>query len=121
MLGLLGAEGEMVAAETELDGVAQWRPADDFHLRAVAEPHLQKPAAQLRFTADGDDESLAADPKLIEAARFEASRMIAGGKPAGFFHCVSRVYFDSLLRQYNSLRLSFKYHFYHKNRGFALV
>jgi hypothetical protein len=86
VLGLFFAEGEMVAADAEFDGVAEGGTADDFDLHAAAESHLEQAPAKFGIASDGDDVTLAADTEVVKAARFDAAGMIAGMKPARFFH-----------------------------------
>jgi hypothetical protein len=84
--GLFVAERQVVAAQTKLNRISERGAADDFNFGAVAEPHLKKAAAKLGIASDGGDAALTANAHLIEAARFEGSRMIAGRKVTGFFH-----------------------------------
>ncbi|HWE98074.1 MAG TPA: hypothetical protein VG269_29280, partial [Tepidisphaeraceae bacterium] len=63
--GLFFPQGQMVAAKAELDGVAQWRPADDFDLGSVAESHLKQATAYFGVAAHGRDVAAAADAELV--------------------------------------------------------
>jgi hypothetical protein len=53
VLGLLIAKGEAVAAEAELDRIAQRSSADHFNLRPVAEAHFQQATADIGIAAHG--------------------------------------------------------------------
>jgi hypothetical protein len=65
---LLASQRKVIAAQTELDRIAQRRPADDFDLRAVAEAHLQQPAAKVGVATDVDDLAAATDAELAQGA-----------------------------------------------------
>ena len=67
-LGLFFAEGKMVAAEAEFDGVAEGGPADDFDGCAIAETHFEQSAADVWIAANGDHATATAGTKGIQFA-----------------------------------------------------
>jgi hypothetical protein len=77
MLGLFASQGQVIATEAEFDGVAEGCSAHDFDLRAVAESHLQKPAAKILVPANGLDATLAADAQRIQIAGIHRSGVAA--------------------------------------------
>jgi len=86
VLRLLVAQGKVIAAEAELDRVAEGRPADDLDGRAVAESHLEQAAADFGVAADGENHPLAANSKLVETARLGRPTVVTGCKPACLLH-----------------------------------
>jgi hypothetical protein len=58
---LFVAKAQAIPAEPELDRVTQRRAADGLDVRPVAEPHFQKPPAQLAIAADRHNLPAAAD------------------------------------------------------------
>jgi hypothetical protein len=68
VLGLVTAEGEVVAANAEFDGVAEGGSADALHGGPAAESHFEKSALELGLTFDGDDFTAAADTKSGKGA-----------------------------------------------------
>src|SRR5207248_1094314 len=86
MLRLLGAERQVIPAQAKLDRVAERGAADDFHLGAVAEAHLQQAAAKLTIPPDRDDGTAAADPERVQCTGLDRAAVIATGKVTGFLH-----------------------------------
>src|SRR5205823_3442710 len=84
--GLLIAQRQAVATQAELDGVAQRRPPEDLDAGAVAEAHLQQPAADFRIAADGDHAAAAADAKLVQAASADVAAVVTPCRVASFLH-----------------------------------
>jgi hypothetical protein len=68
MSGLFAAQGQMVAADEELNGVAQGRPANGPDHSAVAQPHLQETAAKVAIASNGDDGSGGTVGQLSQSA-----------------------------------------------------
>ena len=82
VLGLLVAEGQVVAAQTEFDRIAQWCPPDDLDAGAVAEAHFKQPATQLRvFTTHMHHAAAAPDFQVAETARLDTQRGPLRGYP----------------------------------------
>jgi hypothetical protein len=79
--GLFISQRKTISPQTKLDGITQRRAAEHFHLRVVAEAHLQESPAQFRIAAHTDDVSAAADAKLVQAAGFRIRAGAAGFKP----------------------------------------
>jgi len=50
---LFGAEGQVISAQAELDGVTERGAADDFDSSAVAEAHLKESPAQFGIAPHG--------------------------------------------------------------------
>jgi hypothetical protein len=84
--GLIGTEGQVVAAEAELDRVTQRSAANDFHLGPVAESHFQQPTANFGIAAHGKNGPLTANAELVEGAGFRRLTVIASRKFATFLH-----------------------------------
>ena len=63
-------QGQMIPTQTKFNRITQRRSADDFHMRAIAEAHLQQPAAKLDIPADSENAASAADAELIQATGF---------------------------------------------------
>src|SRR5262245_49367163 len=57
---------ETVSTQAELDWIAERSAAEDFHLGAVAEAHLEKPAAEIDVSPDGNDAPPAADAEAVQ-------------------------------------------------------
>ena len=76
----------MIAAEAEFDRIAHGRPADHLHLGAIAKTHFQQTPADFRIAANGENMTLAAHPKLIQAARFRCAAMVASREITRFLH-----------------------------------
>ena len=88
-LRLLVAKGQAVPAQAELDRIAQWRSANDFHIRAARETHFQQTPANVRIATDRDDAPAATQPELVQRAGIRIATMIAAGQIAGFLHGVA--------------------------------
>jgi ethanolamine utilization protein EutA (predicted chaperonin) len=86
ILGLIGPERQVIAAQAEFDGVAQGGTADDFNLHAIAETHFQQPSAKILVAANAHDRAVATDPKLVESAGFHRATVVTAGKVTGFLH-----------------------------------
>ena len=82
MSRLFATKAQAIAAESELDRIAQRRSADDFNIRAVAEAHLQQPATNFRIASDRDHAAGAADAELVQGAGARIATMIASGQIA---------------------------------------
>jgi len=63
---LVGAQGEEVAADAELDGVAEGRTPQDFDLDALAKAHLEEAAAYRAPARDTRDAGARSDLEPIE-------------------------------------------------------
>jgi hypothetical protein len=68
MSGLFAAQGQMIAADEELNGVTQGRPANGPDHSAVAQPHLQETAAKVAIASNGDDGSGGTVGQLSQSA-----------------------------------------------------
>lgn len=75
-LRLLVAEGKEIAAEAELDRIAERSAANDFDGRAVAEAHLEEPAAQFGVAPDRDDASAATYAQTVQRAGLRRTAVI---------------------------------------------
>ena len=62
---------------SELDRVAEGRPAYDLYVGAAGEAHFQEPAAKLDIASDGNDIAAATDAKLVEPAGAWIAAVIA--------------------------------------------
>src|SRR5947209_10441659 len=67
--GLFFAKAQVVAAEAEFNWVAQRRPSDDLNTSAIAEAHLEQPAAEIGVASDGKHAPLAPDAQPVQPAR----------------------------------------------------
>src|SRR4051794_5784409 len=85
-LRLLVAEGEVVAAEFEFNRVAERGAADDFDADAVAEAHLEEPAAEFGVAADGHHLAAAADAELVQRARLGSRAAVTRDDPTCLLH-----------------------------------
>jgi hypothetical protein len=56
----------VIAPKTEFDRIAERRTADDFDGCAIAEAHFEQASAQIRISADRDDEAAASDAKGVQ-------------------------------------------------------
>ena len=86
MAGLILPQGEAVAAESEFDGIAEGRPADELDGGAVAEAHLEEPAAEFGIAADVDDFALAAVGEVMQGASGDWAGVVTVGFVAGLVH-----------------------------------
>ncbi len=77
MGSLLISQGKAVAAQAKFDRIAEGCSTEDFDLGAVAESHLQKPAAQFLIPAHADDASAAADAQLMQPAGLGVGASVA--------------------------------------------
>src|SRR5580704_8732294 len=100
----------MVAAEAEFDRIAHRRPADDFHLGAIAKAHFQQPPADIRIAAYGEHMALAPHAELVQPACFGGAAMVASREFTSFLHerCSVNRTGQLVSVEYIWLRLSFK-------------
>ena len=80
MLRLLISEGQTVATQAELDRITEGRPADDFHLRAVAEAHFEQATPQLGVSTHRDDPAAATDSETVQSAGLNRAAVVAPGE-----------------------------------------
>ena len=66
MLGLIASKRKVIAAQAIFNGVAQRRPSDHLHLRAVTEAHLKKPASKVDVASHRVDFAYGANRELVE-------------------------------------------------------
>jgi hypothetical protein len=90
MLRLFFTQGKTIAAQPELNRVAQRRSPDHLYVSAAGEAHFQQAPAKIDIAADGDDAAAATDAKLIQPAGARAAAMPAG-EIAGLWLHVSEV------------------------------
>jgi len=86
MGGLLIAKGEAISADFESDRVAQRRPSQDFDGCAIAESHLQQPAADIGGAANLHDFAAATNAEFVQRAGGLGADVRASSKVTGFFH-----------------------------------
>jgi hypothetical protein len=63
--GLFFTEAQVVASQTKFDRVAHRGAANDFHTGAIAEAHLEEPAAKIGVASNGENAAPAPDAELI--------------------------------------------------------
>jgi hypothetical protein len=62
---VFAAQAKTVAAETELNWIAEGRPADDLYRDAVAESHFEHPPAELLIAPHLRHATAAADAQAV--------------------------------------------------------
>lgn len=106
MPGLLIAEGKVIPADFEFDRIAHGRPANDFHLGAIAEAHFKQSSADFGVAAHGKHMPAAPDAELVQAAGVGRTAMIARRKSTSFLH-VGHSQSETSSAILSQLRLSF--------------
>ena len=66
---LLQTQRQVIAAQAELDRIAERGSTHHLDARAVTEAHLQQPTAHVGVAVDGDDAAAAADVDVAERAQ----------------------------------------------------
>ena len=84
--GLFVTKAQMIAAEAELNRIAQRCSPDNFDTGAVAEAHLQQATAQFRISPHRKHAPPATDAEAVEAARFWRPTVTARRKITCLLH-----------------------------------
>ena len=86
MAGLFRAQGQVIAAQAELNWIPQRRAANDLNPGTVAEPHFQQSSPYVGVAAHSKHASLASNAQGVECADVRRAAMGARRESASFLH-----------------------------------